>query len=99
MKPLDRLIAEALAAHTAALADHETEKVVFDPHNDAIEGRIKEAAKKPTVIRPASPRKRERMASVEPPPQIARRQEIRSEQKRQDNAAKIAALTTAASLS
>jgi hypothetical protein len=46
LKPLDRLIAKALEAHTAAQADYETEKVVFDAHQDAIEARIKEAAKK-----------------------------------------------------
>ena len=54
LKPLDRLIAKALEAHTAALADYETEKVVFDAHKDAIEGRIKEAAKKPSKGDPAS---------------------------------------------
>jgi len=54
LKPLDRLIAKALEAHTAALADYETEKVVFDAHQDAIEGRIKEAAKKPSKGNPAS---------------------------------------------
>jgi hypothetical protein len=54
MKPLDRLIATALEAHTAAQADYETEKVVFDAHKDAIEGRIKEAAKKPGKGDPAS---------------------------------------------
>jgi Protein of unknown function (DUF3987)/Bifunctional DNA primase/polymerase, N-terminal len=54
LKPLDRLIAKALEAHTAALADYETEKVVFEAHKDAIEGRIKEAAKKPGKGDPAS---------------------------------------------
>ena len=48
LKPLDRLIAKALEAHRAALADYETDKVVFEAHKDAIEGRIKEAAKKPS---------------------------------------------------
>ncbi len=48
LKPLDRLIAKALEAHTAALADYQTSKVVFDAQKDAIEGRIKEAAKKPS---------------------------------------------------
>lgn len=43
LKPLDRLIATALEAHTAALADYETEKVVFDAHKDAIEGRVSRA--------------------------------------------------------
>ena len=54
LKPLDRLIAKALEAHTAALADYETAKVVFDAQKDAIEGRIKEAAKKPSKGDPAS---------------------------------------------
>jgi Protein of unknown function (DUF3987) len=36
LKPLDRLIAKALEAHTAAQADYETEKVVFDAHKEAI---------------------------------------------------------------
>jgi putative DNA primase/helicase len=48
LKPLDRLIAKALEAHRVALADYETSKVVFDAQKDAIEGRIKEAAKKPS---------------------------------------------------
>jgi putative DNA primase/helicase len=54
LKPLDRLIAKALEAHTAAKADYETDKVVFEAHKDAIEGRIKEAAKKPNRGDPAS---------------------------------------------
>ena len=45
LKPLDRLIALALEDHQATLADYETEKVVFDAQRDAIEGRIKVAAK------------------------------------------------------
>ena len=45
---------DALEAHTAARADYETEKVVFDANKDAIEGRIKEAAKKPSKGDPAS---------------------------------------------
>ena len=45
LKPLDRLIALALEAHQATLADYETEKVVFDAQRDAIAGRIKVAAK------------------------------------------------------
>jgi hypothetical protein len=48
MKPLDLLIAKAVKMHEAALAEYETTKVVFDAHKDAIEGRIKEAARKPT---------------------------------------------------
>ena len=54
LKPLDRLIAKALEAHSAELADYETEKVVFDAHKEAIEGRIKEAAKRPSKGDPAS---------------------------------------------
>ena len=54
LKPLDRLIAKALEAHRAALADYETDKVVFEAHKDAIEGRIKEAAKMPSKGDPAS---------------------------------------------
>ena len=48
LKPLDRLIARALEDHQATLTDYETAKVVFDAHRDAIEGRIKMAAKKPS---------------------------------------------------
>ena len=44
MKPLDRLIAKASEAHTAALGDYETDKLVFEAHKDAIAGRVKEAA-------------------------------------------------------
>jgi putative DNA primase/helicase len=54
LKPLDRLIAKAMEEHRAALADYETAKVVFDAHKDAIEGRIKEAAKKPSKGDPAA---------------------------------------------
>jgi Protein of unknown function (DUF3987) len=54
LKPLDRLIAKALEAHRAELADYATSKVVFDAQKDAIEGRIKEAAKKPSRGDPAS---------------------------------------------
>ena len=53
LKPLDRLIARALEDHQATLADYETAKVVFDAQRDAIEGRIKEAAKKPSKGDPA----------------------------------------------
>ena len=53
LKPLDRLIAKALEEHHAALADYETARVVFDAQKDAIEGRIKEAAKKPSKGDPA----------------------------------------------
>ena len=64
LKPLDRMIAMARETHTAVRADDETEKVVFDAHRDAIEGRIKEAAKKPgkAIPRP-SPRNCGHMAS------------------------------------
>lgn len=54
LKPLDCLIAKALGEHKAALADYETDKVVFEAFKDAIEGRIKEAAKKPSKGDPAS---------------------------------------------
>ncbi|MEW5864184.1 MAG: DUF3987 domain-containing protein [Pseudomonadota bacterium] len=54
LKPLDRLIAKALAEHRAALVDYETARVVFDAQKDAIEGRIKEAAKKPSKGDPAA---------------------------------------------
>jgi hypothetical protein len=47
MAPLDRLIAKALAAHRVALADHEIAKTVFTAQKEAIEGHIKEAARKP----------------------------------------------------
>jgi phage/plasmid primase-like uncharacterized protein len=48
LKPLDRLIAKALDEHRAVLADYQTAKMVFDAQKDAIEGRVKEAAKKPS---------------------------------------------------
>jgi hypothetical protein len=67
LKPLDRLIAKALAAHTAALADYETSKVVFEAHKEAIEGRIKEAAKKPGKGDPASIAKELRMHGEQAP--------------------------------
>jgi putative DNA primase/helicase len=54
LKPLDRLIAKAWVAHTAALADFATDQVVFEAQKDAIQGRIKEAAKKPSKGDPAS---------------------------------------------
>jgi hypothetical protein len=46
LKPLDHLIAKARETQAAALAEYETAKVVFEAQKDAIEGRIKEAAKK-----------------------------------------------------
>ena len=48
------MIAKALEAHAAALADYETAQVVFEAQKDAIEGRIKEAAKKPSKGDPAT---------------------------------------------
>jgi len=45
---LERLIAMARQVHEFALSDYETEKLVFNAHKDAIEGRIKEAARKPS---------------------------------------------------
>jgi putative DNA primase/helicase len=54
LKPLDRLIAKALERHAASLADYQTAKVVFEAHKDAIESRIKEAARKPTKGDPTS---------------------------------------------
>jgi len=54
LKPTDRLIAKALEEHRAALAEYETAKVVFDAQKDAIQGRIKEAAKKPSKGDPAA---------------------------------------------
>ena len=53
LKPLDRLIAKALDEHRSALAEYETERVVFDAQKEAIEGRIKQAAKKPSTGNPA----------------------------------------------
>jgi hypothetical protein len=76
LKPLDRLIATALEAHTAAQADYETEKVVFDAHKDAIERRIKEAAKKPSKGDPASIAK-ELLASKRRNPDVAPLQDQR----------------------
>ncbi|MBI3987930.1 MAG: DUF3987 domain-containing protein, partial [Lentisphaerae bacterium] len=54
LKPLDRLIAKALEEHRAVLSEYETAKVVFDAQKDAIEGRIKEAARKPSKGDPVS---------------------------------------------
>ena len=67
LKPLDRLIAKALEAHTGAQADYETDKVVFEAHKDAIEGRIKEAARKPNKGDPASIAKELRTHSEQGP--------------------------------
>ncbi len=54
LKPLDRLAANAREEHAAALADYATAKIVFDAQKDAIEARIKEAAKKPSKGDPMS---------------------------------------------
>jgi hypothetical protein len=54
LKPLDRLIAKAVEAHQAECAEYETERVVFEAQKDAIEGRIKEAAKKASKGDPAA---------------------------------------------
>ena len=53
LKPLDRLIARALVEYQDTLGEYETTKVVFDAQRDAIESRIKEAAKKPSKGDPA----------------------------------------------
>lgn len=45
LKPLDRLIARAMEAHQADLESYEADKTVFEAKKDAIEGRIKAAAK------------------------------------------------------
>ncbi len=47
LKPLDRLIAKALEEHHAAFADYNTAKVVFCAQKEAIEARIKTAARTP----------------------------------------------------
>lgn len=54
LKPLDRLIAKALEEHQGAFAEYETAQVVFEAQKDAIAGRIKEAAKKPSKGDPAA---------------------------------------------
>jgi len=54
LKPVDRLIAKALEEHHATLSDYETAQVVFEAQKCALEGRIKEAAKKPAKGDPAS---------------------------------------------
>lgn len=45
LKPLDRLIARAMDAHQADREAFEAEKTVFEARKDAIDGRIKTAAK------------------------------------------------------
>jgi hypothetical protein len=54
LKPLDRLIAKALEEHKAALADYETDRVVFEARKHAIEARIKEPARKLSKSDPES---------------------------------------------
>jgi hypothetical protein len=54
LQPLDRLIAKAREAFTAAFAEYETAKVVFDAQKDALRDRIKGAAKKPGKDDPAT---------------------------------------------
>jgi hypothetical protein len=54
LKPLDHLVAKARESQAAALAEYEIERVVFEAQKDAIEARIKEAAKKPSKGDPAS---------------------------------------------
>ena len=67
LKPLDRLIAKAREDHQATLEDYETEKVVFDAQRDAIEGRIKEAAKKPSKGDPTKIAKELRVHGAQAP--------------------------------
>ena len=45
LKPLDRLITRAMEAHQADLEGFEADRTVFEAKKDAIEGRIKAAAK------------------------------------------------------
>jgi hypothetical protein len=67
LNPLDRLIAKALEAYQAALANYETSEVVFSAQKDAIERRIKEATKKPSKDDPASIAKEPRTHTDEAP--------------------------------
>lgn len=46
LRPLDRLIAKANEAHRAASADHEIERTVFEARTEALQDRIRKAAKK-----------------------------------------------------
>ncbi|MDR3413288.1 MAG: YfjI family protein [Formivibrio sp.] len=48
LKPMDRLIAKARETYKAAAGDYETGQIVFEAQKDAIESRIKEAARKPS---------------------------------------------------
>lgn len=73
LKPLDRLSAKASEKHQAEIADYETAKIVHDALKDAIEGRIKAAAKK-THGDPASAAKELRShAEQAPAAPVARR--------------------------
>lgn len=67
MKALDRLIAKALEGHRAAFAEYETAKVVYEAQKDAIEGRIKEAAKKQSKGDPAAIARELRMHAEQAP--------------------------------
>jgi Protein of unknown function (DUF3987)/Bifunctional DNA primase/polymerase, N-terminal len=67
LRSLDCLIAKAFETYQAALADYETSKVVFDAQRDAIEGRIKDAAKKPSKGDPAAIAKELRMHGEQAP--------------------------------
>jgi len=52
LAPLDRLSARAAETFQAEQEDYETAKLVFEARRDAIEGRIKAAAKKPGIDDP-----------------------------------------------
>ncbi|MDA1082734.1 MAG: DUF3987 domain-containing protein [Gemmatimonadetes bacterium] len=67
LKPLDRLIAKAREDYQATLADYETAKVVFDAQRDAIKGRIKEAATKPSKGDPTEIAKELRVHGAQAP--------------------------------
>jgi phage/plasmid primase-like uncharacterized protein len=54
LKPLDHLVAKAREKQAAALTEYEIAQVVHEAQKDAIEGRIKEAAKKPSKGDPAT---------------------------------------------
>lgn len=53
LKPLDRLIAKAVEHYEGATADYETARVVFGAQKEAIELRIKDAARKQNKGNPA----------------------------------------------
>ncbi|MGE3907141.1 MAG: DUF3987 domain-containing protein [Reyranellaceae bacterium] len=54
LRPLDRLIAKAGEANRAALAEHDIASTVFDARKEAIQDRIRKAAKKPDGADPAA---------------------------------------------